>query len=1304
MPRWLKWTLLALLLLAGLAVSAAWYLRTASFQCRAQAYVAARIQAATGARVSMARFHLQLHPLLLEIRGLVLHGHEAPGRPPLARIARLRLHLKLLSLFAPQIQITRLRAVRPVVHLYWTAGASNLPYPSSNSGAAAAPLFRLGIRRLILQRGAIYFSDRRLPLDFELRRLQLRLGYRRGGYAGRLSFRRSPMRVSGLASAWRRAQARFRLLPDALHLQSLQLRGSGLRLALAGNLQPLTRPQFHGKALLEARLPQFFRWWPRRDLPRRFRSVQGKFALQAGIDWQPSGWRLRGGLAAQGLRLVPSLPPVSLQSAFTATSRQIVLPRLRLTGWGGRLASTLRYQPGGRLRAQGRLDNLRLAPLVQLASLLRRRSLLPRRLRLQSRIQGAFHLSASPPAWRRLQLGLAVRFLPAPAAVAAPRPAAVLPVTGALDADLLPFASAGTLRRCRLSLAGAALDLAGSFQPSRLQLRLRLSAPRLATLQPLLAAWKIPLPQGQASAAGWLLGSFAAPRFQGTVQARHFRYAGLQLDRLQMSGVIAPDRLRLQSLALRQGSARLHAAGSIAWHRFHLQPGSRLDLSLAATRLSLARVLSLLRRPLPLRGQVNVSLRLRGTVANPQGEGRLAASRLLLWRQPVPRARAALQLDRGWLRLSHLQLTLPQGVIQGSIAYHPAGRRYSLRLSTPGIALQSIRALQSPRLRITGLLRASLDGAGDLAHPAGKLSLEGVNLRGAGESLGELQASATAANGIARLVAADQLPGGELRISAVSRLAPPYLLNARLSLQRYDADAWLRRFTALRLTGHSRLSGAIILQGPLANPRNLAAQAQLTDFEISAEDLALHNLGPVVLSMSGRRITLDRFHLAGPETDLTAGGSLGLGPALPLQLALHGSIGLALLHSFSPQTRADGRVRFDLTVGGSLRRPLPRGSLSLENATLAYSGFPLAFDALNARLRLDGNRFSIASLTARAGGGDFRVLGNAFYSGGSLHYALAILGRQLRMRYEGVSATADLDLHLAGAGRRALLTGDATLDRLALTPQFDLAVFIANRRGAGVGPATYSALNQVRLDVRLVTSPQLQVSSAAAQLQIQADLRITGSLANPILLGRIMAGEGRILFAGNYYRVVDANIEFADPFRIRPLLNLTLSTTVQQYAITLDLTGPVNHLNLSYRSNPPLSNTDIIALLATGHTAESSAGLSQQATGTFVGQSEQLLGAALQNVAANQLERMFGITRITVNPNTGGAYNTGSGSITIQQQISPKISFTYTQNLSTSSQDIVQVTWTLTRHFAVVISRDQFGIYGLSFHFHHSAR
>ena len=134
-----------------------------------------------------------------------------------------------------------------------------------------------------------------------------------------------------------------------------------------------------------------------------------------------------------------------------------------------------------------------------------------------------------------------------------------------------------------------------------------------------------------------------------------------------------------------------------------------------------------------------------------------------------------------------------------------------------------------------------------------------------------------------------------------------------------------------------------------------------------------------------------------------------------------------------------------------------------------------------------------------------------------------------------------------------------------------------------------SPLNNLRLDVRILSTPELTVQTALAKLAGDVDLRLRGTAARPVLLGRINIAEGDIKLGGAKYHLERGDITFIDPVRIDPVLDVEATTRVRDYDITIGLHGTLERLNTTYRSDPPLSSEDIIALLAFGRTQQESA-------------------------------------------------------------------------------------------------------------------
>src|SRR5262249_17097651 len=272
---------------------------------------------------------------------------------------------------------------------------------------------------------------------------------------------------------------------------------------------------------------------------------------------------------------------------------------------------------------------------------------------------------------------------------------------------------------------------------------------------------------------------------------------------------------------------------------------------------------------------------------------------------------------------------------------------------------------------------------------------------------------------------------------------------------------------------------------------------------------------------------------------------------------------------------------------------------------------------------------------ARTGGGTVTFGGYAVAGSKKLNFDLTVHGQDVRLRYPpGVSSNATPDLRWSGSTSESTLSGDVTVNKLSLQPRFDFASYMARSAQQNALPQTNQLLNGIHLDIHVVTAPELQMQTASIRLSGDADLRLRGTAAKPVIVGRADVIEGEVFFNGTKYRLERGDVSFINPVTTTPVLDLQATTRVRDYDISLNLNGPVDRPSVTYRSEPPLPTSDIIALLAFGQTSEQSAQL--QSAGNELsfdaGASSAILNAALNATVSSRVQRLFGVSRIKIDP------------------------------------------------------------------------
>ena len=92
-----------------------------------------------------------------------------------------------------------------------------------------------------------------------------------------------------------------------------------------------------------------------------------------------------------------------------------------------------------------------------------------------------------------------------------------------------------------------------------------------------------------------------------------------------------------------------------------------------------------------------------------------------------------------------------------------------------------------------------------------------------------------------------------------------------------------------------------------------------------------------------------------------------------------------------------------------------------------------------------------------------------------------------------------------------------------------------------------------------------------------------------------------------------------------------------------------------------------------------------------------LLSQAIAAPVAGRLQRFFGVTKLKIDPSLTGVENNPQARLTLEQQITPNITFTYITNVTSSNPLVVQVEWAISRKWTVIAVRDENGLFGLDF-------
>jgi translocation and assembly module TamB len=1277
-----------------------------------------RLELMTGGKVELRALSVQWLAMRATLKGLVIHGKERAGTEPLFSVEEVRAGLRIDSFRGRRVSVNELLVEKPRVHVRVEKdGTTNVPTPphsASSNKPVRDTLFELHIQRLLLEDGWIVYNDVITPLGVKGSDLQLVLDA--GGtpdhplYLGNLDWhtvqftskRYVPLPVS--------LSAKFTLWRDGFSLEQGVLSVGRSHLDAQAEMNSFVKPQWSFR---------YRGWVDLLDIRETLREPMvptGRVDLRGEGQFVGGQYKGSGSYAGQNIAL-PYIEfhttGLASRGSYRIDDRGLEIPDFFAGAFGGSVTGrvTMRFD-GLQFRADTHVQNVRLAGVLP--------AIEHRGFPIDELHWDALMTADTIETWSGpfQHFEISVKTIwEAPAQLAARHQ----PVTAAwkfryrYDPNILSVDSG------EFETPSSRGTIDGVLAPQNSALNLKFETGALETYKDFidaLAGAKPGSPEAAMQISGsvrWdgkILGPSGGPKFQGHVRGERVRYDGVFLDFLDGDVTYSPTELSLARGHARRGEMGADIEGTLSLTGWNFLRKNEWSADVNFEKVPVEGIEQLAAWSYPVSGLLTGQFHGHGTRDEPSVTGLFDLADGKVYGLTFNRLRGQLNLLPDEVRIANAELRFfppgkengrGAGIITGSAGYRYADQTIIADLVGAALPLENFEKLQSARLPVGGQVSFKLKASGPVKSPLGDGTFRVVDLRVGQEVIGSFDGSLTSDGRTAHLELGSAMSTGEISGGLTLGLGDPYPLSGKISIKNIDLDPFL--LTALHLGkfgGHANADGDISVNGSLKRPESIVVDASFSRLALTYANVRLENAGPVHFRSSKESLEIDPATLRGTETNLQIGGSVQFTGRRTVDMRLNGALDLRLISAFVPGVDARGPAQINASVEGTVDRPRITGRVHIEDASARVVDFPTGLSNINGDLVFDATRLYFENVSAEAGGGTLRLSGSVSYAESPLRYDVSLRTDRVRIRYpEGMSWLVGGSLRLNGTPAGGVISGRVMIERVTLTQGVEVAGMLVSAKEGITGPSTSSPfLRNLQFDVEAVSAPDARMEWPGAVLQAEANLRVRGTWEHPILLGHIHILSGELYFAGNRYRVSRGDLNFANPFRLDPVLNVEATTTIQQYEITLNFNGPASKLTLAYRSDPPLPANDIITLLALGQTSSEATARSGGTSQGGTAGASAILSEAISSQLGGRLERLFGITRFRVDPGLAGVGSTGSeqnaaARITVEQQIARNLTITYVSNVSSTQQQVIQVEYNVDRNVSIVGLRDQNGTFGI---------
>ena len=1277
-----------------------------------------RLEGMTGGKVELRDLSVRWLAMRATVKGLVIHGREPAGTEPLFTAEEVEAGLRIDSFWGRRMSLNELVVQKPHVHiLVEKNGTTNVPEPSrpfSTSKPLRDRLFELRIRRLLLADGWFLYNDAKTPIT--LHGGDLRFGLDAGGtlehplYVGNLDWQTMQFTSKRYKPLPVGLTAKFTIWHGGFTLEQGIFSAGHSHLDAQAEMNGFSNPQWNFRYRGWVDLLDFRETLREPMVPTGRVDVRGEGHLAGGQ------FKGNGSYSGHDIALPYEIfhtTGLTSRGTYRIDNDGLEIPDFLAEAFGGRVTGrvTMRFD-GLKFRADTHVQDAKLAAVMPA---IEHRNFPIDELHWDARITANTVETWSGP-FEHFEIS-ANTVWETPERVAEHHQ----PVSAAWKFRYRYDPNILTVDSGEFETPSSRGTIDGVLAPRNSAMNLRFETGALETHKDFIDSLR-GATRGSEEAAkqisgsvrwdGKIAGLASGPAFQGHFRGEHARYDGVFIDFLEGDMTYSPSELTLEHGHGRSGDMAADIEGTLSLMNWSFLPHSGWKAEANFEKVPAESLEKLLGLAFPVKGSLTGQFHGRGTREKPNLTGLFDLAEGRVYGLSFNRLRGQLNVSPDEVRVADAELRFfppgkesgrGAGIITGSASYRYQDQTISADLVGAALPLENLEKFQMARFPVGGQASFRLRANGPIRTPQGEGAFRVVDLRVGQVVIGSFDGKLTSDGRTAHLELSSAMSTGEISGGYTLGLGDPYPLSGKVSIKNIDLDPFLlTAFHLKEFSGHANADGDISINGSLTQPENIIVDANFSRLAMNYANVRLENTGPVHFRSTKNSLEIDPVTLRGTDTNLQIAGSVQFAGRRAVGLRLNGALDLRLLSGFVSDIDTRGPAQINASFEGTLDRPRITGRIHIENALARAKDFPTGLSGITGDVVFDATRLYLENMSAESGGGTLHLSGGVNYSETPLRYDVNVRTGRVRIRYpEGMSWLVGGTLRLTGSPTAGLLSGRVIIERVTLTQGLEVASLLVSAKEGITSPTTSSPyLRNLQFDIEALSAPDARMEWPGAQLQADANLRVRGTWEHPILLGHIHILSGDLYFAGNRYRVTRGDLNFSNPFRLDPILNVEASTTIQQYEITLNFNGPASKLTLAYRSDPPLPANDIVTLLALGQTSSEATARSGGTSQSGTAGASAILSEAISSQLGGRLERLFGITRFRVDPGLAGVGSTGSqqsaaSRVTVEQQITRNLTITYVSNVSSTQQQVIQVEYNVDRNVSIVGLRDQNGTFGI---------
>lgn len=693
-----------------------------------------------------------------------------------------------------------------------------------------------------------------------------------------------------------------------------------------------------------------------------------------------------------------------------------------------------------------------------------------------------------------------------------------------------------------------------------------------------------------------------------------------------------------------------------------------------------------------LSGSIRLDANVKGQIDNLYGHIKLDAADINAAGQQISAVVMESRVEKQKLYIQDFTIEIAPGDTIVATGWASMKDSFDLALSVPSIKFSSIGALRAVD-SLNGVISLNLNAGGVYKNPD---VIGTLNVR-------DIQFGSIDTDPIALKI---NLNNNRISLDGVilGRLNAEYDLTKKsFATNLVIDDLSLSPYLVLadsNLTGI--LSASVAVTG---NSDSLAAvngELNILKLALQYKDIPVFETHELNVAFENKNYTVSDFTFSFVEKSQLKGNARG-GFEGPHNATLNGTIPLQVAGQFvSELDDIEGEIGVDLSFNGTVEKPVLKAILNLKNIGVTIPGLSQRMHSLNGQIIADQNEVKISSMQGNIDNGTFAVKSKISLN----KLAPSDLQTEITLKSLPLSVPDMLDLvidaklRIDGNPDTTLVAGDIVLleglyyQDLVLNPLAGMR----QRKPKQVSSSsdnTTPYLKNMRFDVGVKNRNPFTVENNVAQMTIEPDLHLMGTIAAPTLNGRANVKNGTISYLTKTFKVERGIIDFVNPYAIEPDIDIIGSLQVKERMVQIAISGSPEDLVFKLTcDDPSLEDQDILSLLVLGKTTAELQNNLQLVGGE--GESiQQRLASLISSSFGENIKKSTGLDMLEVETGNENTENSDRIALTVGKKLTKRLGTKY--KIESENGEIVQkaiAEYMIVPNLFISGSQDTRGVYG----------